>query len=55
MMTVIQGEKSNIPVFKTDSIIPETSVYLYDDCNFKPAGSKKMGDELATFIKTQNK
>lgn len=51
MITVNEGEKFNIPVFKTDSIIPKTSTYLYDDCHFNPAGSKKMGDELATFIK----
>ena len=51
MITVHEGEKFNVPVFKTDSIIPKTSTYLYDDCHFNPAGSKKMGDELATFIK----
>jgi len=55
VITVNKGKQFNIPVFKTDSIIPKTSTYLYDDCHFNPAGSKKMGDELATFIKTQNK
>jgi len=50
-ITVNQGRKFNISVFKTDSIIPKTSMYLYDDCHFNPAGNKKMGDELAKFIK----
>jgi lysophospholipase L1-like esterase len=50
-ITVNQGKQFNIPVFKTDSIISKTSMYLYDDCHFNPAGSKKMGDELAKFIK----
>lgn len=50
-ITVHQGEKFNVSVFKTDSIISKTSTYLYDDCHFNPAGSKKMGDELAKFIK----
>ncbi|WP_420573598.1 SGNH/GDSL hydrolase family protein [Kordia sp.] len=54
-ITVEESMKYSIPVFKTDSIISKTSTYLYDDCHFNPAGSKKMGDELATFIKTQKK
>ncbi|QHI35246.1 hypothetical protein IMCC3317_05920 [Kordia antarctica] len=54
-ITVNEGKRFNIPVFKTDSIIPKTSAYLYDDCHFNPAGSKKMGDELAKFIKDKNK
>ncbi|AXG71357.1 GDSL-like lipase/acylhydrolase family protein [Kordia sp. SMS9] len=53
-VTVNESLKFSIPVFKTDSIIPKTSTYLYDDCHFNPAGNKKMGDELATFIKTLN-
>ncbi|MFK7750348.1 MAG: SGNH/GDSL hydrolase family protein [Kordia sp.] len=53
-ITVNESVKLSIPVFKTDSIIPKTSAYLYDDCHFNPAGNKKMGDELATFIKTLN-
>lgn len=51
MIMVDEGRKFNIPVFRTDSIISKTSQYLYDDCHFNPAGSKKMGDELAIFIK----
>ncbi|EDP94272.1 hypothetical protein KAOT1_06312 [Kordia algicida OT-1] len=54
-ITINEGKTFGIPVFRTDSIIPKTSTYLYDDCHFNPAGSKKMGDELATFIKTLNK
>lgn len=54
-ITVKEAKRFHVPVFKTDSIIPKTSAYLYDDCHFNPAGSKKMGDELATFIKIQNK
>ena len=50
-ITITEGEKYNIPVFRTDTIIPKTSTYLYDDCHFNPAGNKKMGDELGKFIK----
>jgi len=53
-VTVRESMKFSIPVFKTDSIISKTSNYLYDDCHFNPLGNKKMGDELATFIKTLN-
>ena len=54
-ITINEGIRFNIPVFRTDSIIPKTGTYLYDDCHFNPAGSKKMGDDLATLMKTQNK
>ncbi|PTX61505.1 GDSL-like lipase/acylhydrolase family protein [Kordia periserrulae] len=53
-VTINESMKFGVPVFKTDSIIPKTSDYLYDDCHFNPAGNKKMGEELATFIKTLN-
>lgn len=50
-ITENQAKRFNVSIFKTDSIISKTSTYLYDDCHFNPAGSKKMGDELAKFIK----
>ncbi|MEM6684701.1 MAG: SGNH/GDSL hydrolase family protein [Bacteroidota bacterium] len=53
-ITIQESAKFAVPVFKTDSIIPKTSAYLYDDCHFNPAGNKKMGDALAKFLKTLN-
>ncbi|WP_046745297.1 SGNH/GDSL hydrolase family protein [Kordia zhangzhouensis] len=54
-ITIQEAASFEIPVFRTDSIIPKTSDYLYDDCHFNPEGSKKMGNELATFMKALNK
>jgi len=44
------SEQEAIPVFRVDSIIPNTSAHLYDDCHFNPQGNVKMAETLATFM-----
>ncbi len=39
-----------IPIFLTDTVVPKTHEYFYDDCHFNPRGSRFVGKKLAEFV-----
>lgn len=47
---IIVSEQETVPVFRVDSIIPNTAKHLYDDCHFNPQGNVKMAETLAAFM-----